>query len=257
VTDTSPAPIALQLYTLRDEASVDFPSVISRVGAIGFVGVELAGLNGMSAREVRTALDGAGLQAASAHVGLAERDAFERELDDCTTIGATTAVIPFAAPDWFADRDAVARTADRINEAATIASEHGITIGYHNHFWELEQRVDDMPALVALFDRLDPEVVAEVDVYWSAVGGVEPSDLVRELGDRVTLLHVKDGPADGYESPMVAVGDGSIDIERTLAAAPKAKWHIVELDRCDTDMMQAVERSYDYLVGSGLSRGRL
>jgi hypothetical protein len=30
----------------------------------------------------------------------------------------------------------------------------------------------------------------------------------------------------------------------------------VELDRCDTDMFEAVERSYDYLVGNGLSTGR-
>jgi len=34
-----------------------------------------------------------------------------------------------------------------------------------------------------------------------------------------------------------------------------AEWHIVELDRCATDMMMAVANSYAYLVGEGLSRG--
>ena len=55
---------------------------------------------------------------------------------------------------------------------------------------------------------------------------------------------------------MVAVGDG-VDRQFPVCSrrARAAQWHIVELDRCDTDMFDAVERSYDYLVGNGLSRG--
>ena len=55
---------------------------------------------------------------------------------------------------------------------------------------------------------------------------------------------------------MVAVGDGVVDVPGVLAASPSARWHIVELDRCATDMFEAVERSYDYLVGGDYSRGR-
>ena len=47
-----------------------------------------------------------------------------------------------------------------------------------------------------------------------------------------------------------------IDMPGVLAAARSATWHLVEFDRCDTDMFDAVERSYDYLVGNDLSRGR-
>ncbi|MBT7864437.1 MAG: sugar phosphate isomerase/epimerase, partial [Gemmatimonadetes bacterium] len=32
-------------------------------------------------------------------------------------------------------------------------------------------------------------------------------------------------------------------------------WMIVELDRCETDMVEAVKKSYDYLVGEGLAAG--
>ena len=41
-----------------------------------------------------------------------------------------------------------------------------------------------------------------------------------------------------------------------LWAFDGAQWHLVEFDKCDTDMFEAVERSYDFLVGKGLSRGR-
>jgi sugar phosphate isomerase/epimerase len=116
---------------------------------------------------------------------------------------------------------------------------------------------DDRPALLHLFEQLAPEVVAEVDVYWAQVGGSDPADIVAALGARVALLHVKDGPADEPPSPMVAVGDGVVDVPGVLAAAPTASWHVVELDRCATDMFQAVERSYDYLVGGGYSSGRV
>jgi len=30
---------------------------------------------------------------------------------------------------------------------------------------------------------------------------------------------------------------------------------VVELDRCDTDIMQAVRKSYQYLSGKGVGRG--
>ena len=39
------------------------------------------------------------------------------------------------------------------------------------------------------------------------------------------------------------------------AGAEHTEWMIVELDRCDTDMVDAVQQSYDYLVGEGLARG--
>ena len=39
------------------------------------------------------------------------------------------------------------------------------------------------------------------------------------------------------------------------AGAEHTEWLIVELDRCATDMVEAVQSSYDYLVGEGLARG--
>jgi sugar phosphate isomerase/epimerase len=130
-----------------------------------------------------------------------------------------------------------------------------VAFGYHNHFWELTE-VEGRSALLHLFDTADPSVFAEVDIYWAQVGGADPAALVAELADRVGLLHVKDGPAAEPRQSMTAVGDGAVDIAGVLAAAPSARWHIVELDRCDTNMADAVAKSCEYLVGNGLSQGR-
>lgn len=250
------ADVSVQLYSLREESAVDFPAVLARLGRIGFVGVETAGFHGLTAAQVRSTLDDAGLVASSAHVGLARPDEYERALDDHQALGCATVVIPAIGPKSFADLDAIRAAADLVNAANERARARGLTLGYHNHFWELQSVIDDRPALLHLFDLVDDSVVAEVDVYWARVGGVDPAQLLGELGARATLLHVKDGPAGDPSESMVAVGDGAIDVPGVLGAAPAARWHIIELDRCDTDMFDAVERSYHYLVENGLSRGR-
>jgi sugar phosphate isomerase/epimerase len=256
VTASIPAPISVQLYSLREEAAADFRAVIARLGEIGYAGVETAGFHDLTAEQLRVALDNAGLAVSSAHVGLDKPDAYEASLDAHQALGAQTVVIPALAPASFADLDSVRAAADMINDANARVRRRGLTLGYHNHFWELESVIDDRFALLHLFDLLEPSVIAEVDIYWAKVGGADPQALVRDLGERAVLLHVKDGPADSPRSSMVAVGDGAIDTSGVLGANAAVQWHIVELDRCDTDMFDAVERSFRYLVDNGLSRGQ-
>jgi sugar phosphate isomerase/epimerase len=250
------APISVQLYTLRKETAVDFPAVLARLGAKGYPGVELAGFGELSPSKLSSALADAGVSVSSAHVGMQDESAFAAALDDHAAVGCDTVVVPSLPVEAFADLDAVRAAADRVNALVDAAQSRGMTLGYHNHFWEFTAMPDGRPALLHLFEHLAPGVFAEVDIYWAQVGGSDPKGVVTELGSRVGLLHVKDGPADEPKNPMVAVGDGVVDIPGVLAASPTARWHIVELDRCATDMFEAVERSYDYLVGGGYSAGR-
>ncbi len=48
------APIALQLYTVRDVLADDFAGTLKKIADIGYAGVELAGSAGYSAQELRT-----------------------------------------------------------------------------------------------------------------------------------------------------------------------------------------------------------
>ena len=249
-------PLSVQLYSLREQAAHDFPAVLARLGAAGFVGVELAGFNHLTPAEFGTCLDDTGLVVSSAHV--ASGDGFVPMLADVQSVGCSTAVIPSVPPDGFTDLDAVKRTADMLNASNEIARAAGATLGYHNHWWEFEQIFEGRSAFLHLYDHLADDIFVELDCYWTKVGGADPIEVITTFfGDRVRLLHVKDGPADVPENSMVAVGSGSMDIPAILAAAPHAAWHVVELDRCDGDMFEAVKASYRYLVGNGLSRGRL
>jgi sugar phosphate isomerase/epimerase len=149
-------------------------------------------------------------------------------------------------PEGFADSAALAATAARLNEAAGWATRHDLHVGYHNHHWELAQHVDGVPALLALARQVDPDVFFEVDIYWAAVGGADVAELLRELGERVRFLHVKDGPATLHD-PMTAVGSGVLPVADILAAAPADAQWVVELDSCATDLMTALADSHAYL----------
>jgi len=247
------APISVQLYSLRAEAAADFEKVLRRLGEIGFVGVEPAGLHGMDPARFVSVIEESGLRVSSAHVTLPVGDAANAVLDEQEAIG-NTLLIAGGGPADFADADAVKGTAERFNEASANAARRGMKVGYHNHWWEFDHDIDGQSPYSLLQQVLDPAVFLEIDIYWVVVGGRDPADVIAEGGDRVRLLHVKDGPLDP-PSPMTAVGAGKVDVPRALGAAAACEWHVVELDACATDMFEAIEASHRYLVGNGLSRG--
>ena len=160
-------PISVQLYSLRDEAAVDFEAVLRRIGEIGYVGVELAGFNGLTPSRFAEIATEVGLQVSSAHVGNPEPDALNVSLDELQTIGCATAVLPFLPPAAFADSEAIARSAELINVAHGIAVGRGVALGYHNHLWEFATSIDGRPAWDLLVEQLEPGVFAELDIYWA------------------------------------------------------------------------------------------
>lgn len=251
-----PAPIAVQLYSLREEASKDFPAVLARLGEIGYVGVEPAGLHGLTPEQFNKCVADAGLVVSSAHGGLPTDDNANEVLDAQQAIGSNDLIVAFLPPDRFAERAGVEQVAADLNAALEHVKARGMNLAYHNHYWEFSSQIEGQSAHALLYELLDPAILAEIDLYWAKVGGADPSEVLASLGARARFLHVKDGPADSPKSSMTAVGSGAMDFPPILEACSAAQWHIVELDRCDTDMFDAVEQSYRHLVGTGLSRGR-
>ncbi len=102
-----------------------------------------------------------------------------------------------------------------------------------------------------------PDVFSQLDVFWAAHAGADPVKITQQNRSRLPYLHLKDGPAKkGW--PMTAVGKGELNIPAIVGAADPnvLEWLVVELDACDTDMIEAVRDSYNYLVSTGLGHGR-
>jgi sugar phosphate isomerase/epimerase len=243
-------PVALQLYTVRDELGADRAGVLRRLAGFGYQTVEPYDVL-TDPDLLRAELDAAGLGVCSVHTRPFGDDA-EAAFHGARTVGAGTVIVPFIPPERYADADSVRAVAGELNEAAKRAGQHGLRLGYHNHDFELSSLIGGRPALEVLADQLDPEVILEVDTYWAAVGGQPVPELLGRLGPRVRYLHVKDGPVT-KDDPMTAVGRGKMPVAEVLAASPSVEWHVVELDACATDMMDAVADSLTWLVSHGLA----
>lgn len=250
-----PSPIALQLYTLREAIAKDFAGVIRHLADAGYVGVELAGFSGTTPQEANALFKDLNLTVAGAHTRDLPVGGKKNEvLDLMGMMGCNYIILPFLPADALNTGDKVKAVCDNLNEASANARERGMKVGYHNHSWEFESIGEATPHQL-MRQYLDPSVFFEIDTYWAQTAGANAAEVVKELGSRAPLLHIKDGPAT-KEDPMTAVGEGVMDVPAIVAAGEgSTEWLIVELDRCATDMMEAVEKSYTYLVGKGLARG--
>jgi len=244
-------PVALQLYTVREQLATDRAGILKRVAAFGYGAVEPFGILD-DPGGLRADLDAAGLPVCSVHAMPLGEDA-EAVVRAAGTLGADTVIVPYLPPPRFADADGVRGVAAELNEASARLAGEGLRLGYHNHDFELSSLIGGTPALEVLAGQLDDAVLLEVDTYWAAVGGQDVAALLGRLGDRVRYLHVKDGPVVNREDFMTAVGSGRMPVAAILAASPSATWHVVELDRCATDMMTAVGDSLAWLTAQGLA----
>jgi len=240
-------PVSVQLYSVRGEARRDLRGLVAKLARLGFTGVELEDdLYGQRPEVFRRIVEDAGMIISGVHANLLGSDRPEQLLDRALRLGTRDLVVPMISQRDFTRPDGVERAADSLNRALGLAQACDLRLGYHNHHWEF-QRAGGSSYHDQLYARLDPGVFAEVDVYWARVGGADPAAVIRQLGPRVRFVHLKDGPANSVEAPMCALGEGRIDLPAVLEAARSAEWHVVEIDHCHGDMLEALRRSVEYL----------
>lgn len=247
-------PVSIQLYSVREAMTRDLWGTIETIATMGYPGIEPCNVPGGDAREAAKRIKDLGLVVSGYQAGTPVGDDKNRLLDEAEILGTDRIVCPYFGVENFTTMDAVKASAERFEEAAANCAERGMTFGYHNHDFELSTIVEGQPALLRLAASA-PNLFFTLDTYWVTVGGQDAADIVKTLGPRVNLLHIKDGPLVKSEA-MVAAGTGKMDFPPIVAAAEGAKWLVVELDRCDTDMMEAVEQSFRYLIDSGLGHGK-
>ncbi|WP_412028364.1 sugar phosphate isomerase/epimerase family protein [Deinococcus yunweiensis] len=262
----TPGILSVQLYTFRDAYAADAAGTIARIAGMGFKYIEPFGIgnHGLSnadkverAQQLRALLDANGMQAPTAHTAAPMGENAEAVLDAIQALGTTLPVIswPGEVPGFERDvmnsKDGTVRFADALSEASRHAQSRGLALGYHNHWWEWSD-VGGQAAYDLLLSRVDPAVFVEIDTYWAHTGGQDMPALLRRLGERVKALHLKDGPAtpDADQTPL---GTGKVDYAAAIAAAPSARWHVLEMDRTAGDVFAEVGQSAQTLIQEGLS----
>jgi sugar phosphate isomerase/epimerase len=262
-------PIALQLYSVRDDMAADFEGTLRKVKAMGYDGVEFAGLFGHTPQQVKAMCEKAGLVPVSAHVPFAELMADPAgQIAAYKEIGCFQVVIPYLPEELRPGRPGFATVIEGAKILGAECKKQGMLLGYHNHDFEFE-KLDGEYALDVLYREVPAELLqTQLDTCWVNVGGEDPVAYVRKYAGRTPTVHLKDfvgektanmyaligldeektaAPAFGFRP----VGCGKQDFPAILAAseAAGAKWVIVEQDEpaLDKTALECAQMSVEYL----------
>ena len=246
-------PVALQMYTVRNQLKEDFDGTFRKVGGIGYAGVELTGIGPHTAKELKAFLDDLNLKVAGCHVGLgALQGDLDRVLDENLALGNSYLVCPALPQDRRGDEGCYVETARLLNEIGAKCRTRGLRLCYHNHSFEF-QKFRGKNALDVLYESSDPDLVqAEIDTYWVQHGGEDPAAYIRKYAGRCPLVHLKDMEA-GEERFFAEVGEGIMDFDSIFEASEKGgvAWYIVEQDQCRRDPLDSARLSFENLRRMG------
>ncbi|MEW6357472.1 MAG: sugar phosphate isomerase/epimerase [Planctomycetota bacterium] len=247
--------IALQMYTVRDDAKQDFIGTLRKVADIGYTAVEISAPAGMTAAVLKKLLDDLGLTPVGTHIPI---DALEKELDKNLDyygeLGVSYITCPWLPEDRRKDAAGWKRTAKTLESIGKKIVKGGFTFCYHNHSFEFG-RFDGKYGLDILYEESDPSFVqSQLDTYWVQHGGENPADYIRKLSGRVPLVHLKDMLGDGQKT-FAEVGEGILDWDGIFQAAQAAgaDWYIVEQDRCQRPPMESIRISLNNLKRMGVA----
>lgn len=140
--------------------------------------------------------------------------------------------------------DDVMREIEDLEAKAAFYAKEGIDIMYHNH--DAEFMLNFRGTCQYDIITANTEYLKfELDIGWSTYAGVDTVKLIRRLGKRISVLHVKDylpierpygmmgrQMEDVIVPTFTAVGSGKLDLYGCLEAADQAgiEWACVEQD---------------------------
>lgn len=251
--------ISIQMFSYRSWTSqVGTEAVLAELSEIGYRNIEPFGgtYEGRTAQEFSSLLKEYGLKAPTSH-GSTNEATFDATVSYAKTIGQKYMGSGGSASPGirtYADTLATAETLNRLGETSKKSGTGKIFV--HNHQQEFTTQYLDpatgetKSAWEILVENTDPRYVTfQLDVLWAADAGVNVVDLIEEHGDRIELLHIKDGFLNGDSRAVPAdVGEGEIDWAPILDAAQgKVAYYVVERDGAPADR-EFAEDSFNFLT---------
>lgn len=291
------APVSWGIYEFEGAAQkFTYEQVLDEIVEAGYTGIELGpwGFLPTDAGKLREELDKRGLKLLSSFVPvrLVDRSAHEAGEQHAMQVGRLLAALgaPYivladdngsvpelvkqagqrsgsklSADEWDVFAEGVNRIARKIND------ELGLKIVFHHHCAGYVETPEESRQLLA---RADQDLVGLcLDTGHWHYGGGDAVACIREFGERVRYLHLKDcsrtiaerarrEKLDYFQATAAGVfcelGDGEVDFPTVISEMEKLGydgWAIVEQDVLTDDLQapkRSAQRNRDYLRGLGL-----
>jgi sugar phosphate isomerase/epimerase len=239
----SDIPVALQLYSIREEMAKDVRGTLERVADMGYDGVEFAGFFDHTPEEIGDMCDEIGLGIAGAHVQVTaiEGMTLNATIESMLALGNDYIVVPGLPAEYRDSVDAWKRTADLFTVAVEKVNQQGLELGYHNHAHEFQALEGEIPWDVFM-QRASDDVFGQLDIGHCLRGGQDPAEYIQRYPGRSVTVHVKDFDPDNED---VLVGEGVADwstIFNLCEEVGGTEWYIIEQEHYPVPPMEAVEK---------------
>ena len=221
-------PIALQLYSVREDCKNDFRGTLEAVARMGYEGVEFAGYYDVSAPELKKWLDELGLKCAGTHTGIdtLRGDALQETIEFNKALDNPYLIVPGLAADYYESLNKWREFVAEISDIAARAGESDMKVGYHNHWAEF--RTFDKTTLMDVFlKETAPEVLVQFDIGNAREGGATILPLLKSYPEKAAAIHLKEYSATNKKA---IVGEGDVDWPDVFyeCEANVTEWYIVE-----------------------------
>ena len=245
-------PIALQLYSVRDDCAGDLSLTLQAVAQMGYEGVEFAGYYDRTAEELRDMCEDLGLKVAGTHTGLNTLlgDELAKTVEFNQTLGNPYLIVPGLSEEYRNSQQAWRDTAKIFNDVADKIADQGVSTGYHNHTTEFEAMDGEIPWDIFGHNTRDA-VVMQIDIGHALRAGADPVAAIERYPGRAKLVHLKEYSATNDDA---LIGEGEIpweDVFRACETVGGTEWYIVEQERYAYPPLECVERCINSLRQMG------
>ena len=253
-------PIALELYSVRDEFARDAKGTLRAVADMGYEGVEFAGPPKCKAEELRSFLDEYGLVCCGWHTPfeLVQVGEFKNTIALNKTVGNRNIIVPGVPEEFRRSRADWLKLAEFFNELAKKLADHDMRIGYHNHQIEFTMLDGELP-WDTFFSNTDKKVIMQLDTGNALCGGGDCVSILERYPGRAVTVHLKPystklGKEDPYAGFAPLIGDDDVpwkEVFQLCESIGGTEWYIVEYESDAFPPMEAVKRCLDRLRAMG------
>ena len=218
--------LGLQLYSVRDDMKKDPIGTLTQLAKMGYKNVEHANyinrkFYGYSAVEFKKILDDLGLKMPSGHTVMGKNhwdadkkefsDSWKYTIEDAGYMGQKYVISPSMEESMRTTYDDMLRYMEVFNKCGELCQKSGMKFGYHNHWFEFGEKLNNIRVFDIMMKNMDPKlVIMQLDIGNMYIAGAKALDVLGEYPGRFEMLHVKDeiavNTAEKFESAILGKG---------------------------------------------------
>ncbi|MGA3192193.1 MAG: sugar phosphate isomerase/epimerase [Candidatus Bathyarchaeia archaeon] len=244
-------PIALQLYSVREDCTRDLPATLESVADMSYEGVEFAGYYGRSADELRDILDSVGLKVCGTHVSIESLlgGELERTIEFNQILGNRFLVVAEFSEERRKSKAAWLKTARLVNEISEKLKPERMRFGYHNHAIEFQLMNGELPWDI-FFGATVSDVIMQLDTGNAMQGGVNAEgilEILKRYPGRAITVHLKEFSSTNERA---LIGEGQMKWREFFSLCETVggtEWYIVEQESYAFPPLECVRRCMNNL----------